>query len=92
VPVRWRVKISQPGKFSVRAPMACPDGTRLVIEAAGQSLSVAVPTTGAWDTFQVVDCGTLTLDKAQTYDLILKPVADGWRPINLRDVTLQPAK
>jgi len=90
--VRWTFKVNQPGKFTVRAPLATVGATsRVVIEVAGQSLDVTVPQTGDYGKFQVVECGTVTLDKAQPYELIVKPVADGWAPINLRAVTLQPA-
>jgi len=89
--VRWTFKITRPGKFTVCAPMAAvSDSSRVAIEAGGQSLNVAVPKTGEYAQFQMVECGTITLDKAQTYELAIKPVTEGWSPINLRGVTLQP--
>jgi len=90
---RWTFKVSQPGKFTVRAPVASPGAaSRITIEVASQRLEVTAPQTGDYGRFQVVECGMVTLDQAQPYELVIKPVADGWAPINLRALTLQPVR
>ena len=91
--VRWKFKIGKPGRFSVSAPVAAVEASsRVIVEISGQSLNVAVPKTGNYGTYQPLDCGIITLDKAQAYELTVKPVPAGWSPINLRAVTLKPVQ
>lgn len=47
--------------------------------------------TGDFGTFKAVALGTLELP-AGKHALAVKPVKAGWSPINLKSVTLKPAK
>ncbi len=88
--VEWTFRVRQPGQFVVEAEVACPSSPKFVVECAGQRLQAQCPKTGNYGRFEKVTVGTLRLDKPGIYRLAVKPVAEGWRPLNLKSVTLRP--
>jgi alpha-L-fucosidase len=90
--VEWQFTISRPGKFDVSAEIASPGTGAFTVSTAGQKLSAKAPRTGDFKKFTTVTLGTLTISKPGKLALAVRPVADGWRPMNLRSVTLRPAK
>jgi alpha-L-fucosidase len=89
----WKLNVKQPGKFKVTAACAALQaGSSLTVEGGGQKLAAAVPQTGAWDKFQVVEVGTLELKQAGEQIVNVRPTnPQTWKAINLRLVSLAPA-
>ena len=88
----WTFKLEHPGKFTVRANIAAEGAGQYEIVVGEQKLSGVSPATHDYAKFQPSDLnGTLDL-AAGSVVLTVKPVADGWQPMNLRSLKLLPAK
>ena len=57
-----------------------------------EKLTVKVNTTGGYDTFKPQKLGRFTIDAAGIHSLSVKPVNEGWKPINLQSVTIKPVR
>jgi len=92
----WRFKIYKPGKFDVTALLSTPNvgggGGTFEVTVGGEKLRATAPGSGGWRNFVEVKLGTLTIGKPGKYSLHVRPVAKGWKPINLRSVVLKPAR
>jgi hypothetical protein len=62
------------------------------VELDEQKHTVVVDTTGSYETFKPQKLCTFTIDKGGTFSLSIKPVKEGWKPINLQSVALRPMK
>jgi len=88
----WTFQIDRPGKFKVSAEIAAEGSGTFEIVAGEQKLSGKAPATKDFTKFKRSNLnGTLDL-AAGSVTLTVRPVADGWQPMNLRSVTLQPVK
>lgn len=91
--VKWTFKVDQPGTFEVVAEIANPAETsRFQIQLGTQKISATVGTTGGWSRFKEEIIGRVTLAAPGPYELSMRPDPQGWRPLNLCDVTLRPVK
>ena len=88
--VEWSVVITMPGKFHVTAQIAAPVVEAFTITAGGQSVKGHAPDTGNFTTFQSVDLGTLAITQTGRVWISVHPVADGWKWMNLKSLTLTP--
>ncbi len=89
----WRFRVDRPGRFDVVAELAAPQaGSRFRIAAGGQTLAAEAPATGDYGKYQKVTLGQLTVELAGEVELAIRPDARGWKPINLRSVTLKPTE
>ena len=87
--VEWEFKIDRPGTFAVTAEIATPaDVSRAELKIGEAVLAATFSSTGGYDTFQTRQLGTITIDKAGSYALQMRPDRNAWQPINLRFVTL----
>lgn len=78
--------------FEVVAELAAVEpGARFHIAAGGQDLVAEATATGGYGIFRKVTLGRLDLAKPGEYSLAIRPAAAGWKPINLRSLTLRPA-
>ncbi len=87
--VEYHVKTEQAGKWSVQAEVAAPKATKLTVTIGKSSHTVDIPATGGGRRWQTIHIGTIELP-AEEAVIDLKPVADGWSPIELRKLTLTP--
>jgi len=88
----WTFKVDRPGKFKVTAEIAAESAGKFQVIAGEQILSGSAPVTKDYTKFQHAHIsGTLEL-AAGSIKLTVKPVADGWQPMNLRTLVLQPVK
>jgi len=90
--VSWTFKVTKPGGFEVILEVATTGESSLTVTVGKQKLKVRVPNTGGYDSFRTLRAGKLTLRKAGMYTLVVRPNRRGWSPVNLRSVTLKPAK
>jgi len=87
----WSFKVTRPGKFQVVAEIASQGQGRFELSVAGQKLPGTAPNTGEYTKFQsLAIAGSLELSKPGDYTLIVKPIAAGWEPLNLKSLTLKP--
>ena len=91
--VKWTFKVAKPGTFDVVAEVANPaDTSRFQIQLGRQKISATVGTTGGWFTYKRETIGRVTIDAAGQYELSMRPDPQGWKPLNLCEVFLNPVK
>lgn len=91
--VVWTINVPKPGKYSVSWLYACEPsaaGSRVIVDAAGKSLTHRVDKTNSWDDYQTQTLGELELPAGQVR-VTLKPAS---RPLpalaDVKSVTLSP--
>jgi alpha-L-fucosidase len=87
----WRFKVSQPGKMQVSAEIAAEEAGMFTVAVGEHKLSASAPKTGSYTKFKRVNLGTLEVSAGDVV-LQVRPVSDGWQPMNLKSVSLTPAK
>jgi len=92
--VHWLARITQAGRYKVRAEMAAAGGDSQMVFSAGRgSVRFTVPRTGSWDDARWVSVGTVEFGSPGVYHVILKPAgAATWRAVNVWQVQLAPEK
>jgi alpha-L-fucosidase len=88
--VDWEFKVTKPGKFKVSAEIAAQGSGSFEISAGGQTLRCNAPKTGDYVAFTRVDLGTLELQIPGKAILGVHPISDGWQPMNLKSIRLEP--
>ena len=87
----WTFKVNRPGEFRVTAEVATQNTASFEISIGDQKVSGSAPNTGDYTKYQSIKLdGVLDIHVPGTVTLVVKPVAAGWNPINLKSVTLQP--
>jgi hypothetical protein len=90
--VEWKFRVTQPGKFAVAAEIAAPQSASIRVRVGDSQLQAALPATGDFGKFVSVKLGTIEIPEAGKTALAVKAVAEGWHPINLKSIVLQPAE
>ncbi len=88
--IEWPFKAVRPGKYQVTAE-AAGFGTSFDMLLGDQKVRVSVPATGDYKAFQPAVLGTLEIAAPGNVSLQIKPVAEGWKPVNLRALSIKPA-
>jgi alpha-L-fucosidase len=86
----WEFKLSAPGKFELTAETAALGVGSLEISIAGQTLRAQPPATGDYAKYVTVKLGSIDLSSPGRIVLAVHPVKDGWQPVNLRAIRLEP--
>jgi hypothetical protein len=81
------IQVTKPGRFRLTAEVAALGAGRFEVSAGSQNLIGTAPVTGDYGGFQTLELGTVELPAGKA-NLTVKPVADGWQPINLRAIHL----
>jgi alpha-L-fucosidase len=91
----WRIEyiVSPPatGKWKIEAEVIAPTAVELLVKSGKKEINVPVAAIGSDNNFKPVSLGTIELPAGQT-SFELKGVAAGWKPIQIRRVTLRPVK
>jgi alpha-L-fucosidase len=88
--VTWNLCAENNGKYLVQVESSATDeGSVLLIQGIGK-LAYSVPKTAGYDAFQTTKVGEVSLTKDAKLVLTLRPVVDGWHPVNVRKVELIP--
>lgn len=88
--VSWDLRADQDGVYFVKIDAAAPNsGSVLRVHGIGK-LAYAIPKTDNFESFKSTKVGEVTLKKGAKHTLTLRPVADGWHPVNVRKVELVP--
>ncbi len=90
--VEWQFNATKPGKYRLQAEIASLGAGSFEVSLGGQKVKVAAPNTGDYGKFRRTNLGTLEITAAGKTSLAVKPVREGWQPINLKTVTFQPVR
>jgi alpha-L-fucosidase len=89
--VEWSFRLDRAGTYALGASIASPAaGSRLRFSVGDQERRATLGATGGYDAFETVSIGRFTFDEPGVHTLAVKPVRDGWQPVNLRSVVLRP--
>ena len=82
-----------PGPASSKSPPKSPPSNKASLEVSvGDSkTSGAATATGDYGKFKVAKLGTLEIASPGKVTLAVRPVKDGWHPLNLKAIRLRPA-
>jgi alpha-L-fucosidase len=87
----WTFQVTRPGKFEVRGEFACLEPASLEVSVGDSHTSGAVSATGDYGRFKSVQLGVIEIASPGKVTLAVRPVKDGWHPLNLRAIRLKPA-
>jgi len=93
--VEWPFMATKPGKYTVTAEIAAPGGGSFAAYQViiGQEKLLATPmTTGDFKKYKTVQLGTIQIAATGKTSLALRPLRLGWQPMNLKSISLKPAK
>jgi alpha-L-fucosidase len=89
----WTFKVDRPGQFKVMAETAAQGPGKFVVSVGASQVAGTAPDTGDYTKFKRANLtGTLDIPAAGNVTLTVRPVKEGWSPINLKSLTLTPAK
>jgi alpha-L-fucosidase len=88
--VEWRFHLARGGIFAVTAAVASPaPGSRLEVTIGSEKQVVVVPATGGYRDFQDIALGRFTIPEPGDHTITVRPIAKGWKAINLRGLQLR---
>ncbi len=86
---QWEFDVPQPGRFTLAAEIAALGPGRFQVLVGHEELAGTAPTTGDYGRFQTVELGVVELAAGKT-SLAVRPIPEGWQPMNLRSLDLTP--
>jgi alpha-L-fucosidase len=90
----WQIKITKPGTYAIEANLAvADDGNAININSGDQSVKADIKATGMTGknlNYQKQSLGEIKINKAGVNLVSITPVAQNWKYINLRTITLKP--
>lgn len=91
--VSWTFKVDRPGQFKVNTDIAAEGSGKFNVVVGGQKLQGSAPATKDFAKFKRGSVpGELAINEAGSVTLTVQPVVEGWQPMNLRSITLEPVK
>jgi alpha-L-fucosidase len=89
--VEWTFKVTKSGRFEAVAEVAALGSGTFEVAAGSSKLTAKAPVTGNYGKFVELRLGTIEIPQAGKVSLSVKPVREGWQPVNLRSIRLRPA-
>jgi alpha-L-fucosidase len=86
----WSFQITRPGKFEVTAEIAALEGASLKVSVGDSTSTGAAAATGDYGKFRVARLGVLEIASPGKVTLAVRPITDGWHPLNLKSIRLKP--
>ncbi|HEX4122225.1 MAG TPA: alpha-L-fucosidase [Verrucomicrobiae bacterium] len=86
----WTFKVTTPGQFTVSADVASLGAASLDLSVADSHLRADAHATGSYTKFKSAKFGSIDIPSSGLVTLTLRPVKDGWQPVNLRSLRLTP--
>ena len=87
---QWELEITRPGRFKVAAEIAALASGRFQVIVADHKLEGSAPNTGDYARFQKVELGTVEFTSSGKTTVAVRPVPEGWQPMNLKSLDLVP--
>jgi alpha-L-fucosidase len=88
--IDWTFQVTKPGRFKVTAEIAAQGAGSFQLVLGNQTLKGTAPVTGDYTRFRRIDLGTLEMAQSGKVSVAVKPIAEGWQPINLKSMRLLP--
>lgn len=88
--VEWTFRVNKPGKFTVVAETAAEGSGSFQVISEDQTIKATAPTTGNYGHFTTIELGQINLAEAGKAALAVKAIKEGWKPFNLKSVSLKP--
>lgn len=88
----WSFKVDRPGKFKVSVEIAAEDSGKFELQLGNQIVRGTAPKTGDYTKFKRMNLTDSLEIPAGSSTLTVVPVAEGWHPMNLKSVKLEPVK
>ncbi|MDO5971762.1 alpha-L-fucosidase [Flavivirga aquimarina] len=89
--VYWTFTIEKPGGMvDISAEFAGNNDTEITLTFNGKSENIKIPASGNSKKFKVVELGSFAIDKVGYYEISMLPVANKWKAVNMKRVTLKP--
>jgi alpha-L-fucosidase len=89
--VEWKFKVTQPGKFTMSAETAAEGSGSFEVISEDRTIKATAPATGDYGRFTTVELGQIDIAEAGKTGLAVKAIKEGWKPFNLKSITLKPA-
>ncbi|MBC8096703.1 MAG: hypothetical protein H7Y43_12915, partial [Akkermansiaceae bacterium] len=86
----WTFKVDRPGRFQINVEIASLGQGTFQVIAGAEKLEATAPNTGDFTKFKRLNLGMLEIANAGDVTLTVKPISEGWSPINLKSLTLRP--
>lgn len=86
----WDFNVTEPGTFEVTASIAAQGSGAFEIGIGKKTLQGKAPVTGEYQKFETVKLGTIEIPRRGKTTLSVRPVVDGWQPLNLQLIELKP--
>ena len=64
----------------------------MIVAVGDRSLTVKAPLTGDYKNYRRVNLGKIEISATGKVSVTVKALKEGWRPLNLRSLTLRPAE
>lgn len=90
--IEWKFRVDEPGRFSALALIAAEASGHFEVHVGDEALRNTAPTTGDYGRFVAVKSGEVGIDEAGRHTLEVRAVAEGWQPMNVKSITLEPGK
>jgi len=92
--VSWEIKVAKPGIYAVEANVfTATDANAITVSSGDQSVKTAIKATGMTGrnmNYVKTSLGEIKITKAGVSSISITPIAEGWKSINVRNITLKP--
>lgn len=86
----WVFTADNTGTVALTTEIAAPASTMFTVTLGGKTAHFEAPNTGSYDTYRAVDLGSFPVVPGKN-TLVLRAVAEGWKPMNLRAIKVKPS-
>jgi alpha-L-fucosidase len=88
----WELKLKRSGKYEINAIIAAPASGSFDISVNGKTIRAVSPVTASYMDFKPVRLGTIEIASTGATKLSVRPIAEAWQPMNLKQIQLKPIK
>ncbi|MCW5941075.1 MAG: alpha-L-fucosidase [Fimbriimonadaceae bacterium] len=86
----WTFTAEASGMVRLTTEIATPASAAFTVTLGGQTVRFASPETGSYESYRTVALGTYPVVAGKN-TLVVRPIAEGWRPMNLRAIHVNAA-
>jgi len=87
----WTFQVTKPGKFDVTAEIASLEEASLAVSVGDSKATGSAAPTGDYGKFKVARLGAIEIASPGKVTLAVRPVQEGWHPVNLKALRLRPS-
>ncbi|MBI5706114.1 MAG: alpha-L-fucosidase [Armatimonadetes bacterium] len=84
----WTFTADKAGSVSLTTEIAAPASASFTVTLGGKTARLTSPNTGSYDSYHAVDLGTFSVVAGKN-TLVVRAVAEGWKPMNLRAIQMK---